>query len=58
MAKTLYGDTLFSKGEYQRAKDTYLNLRNTTPNPKLKADLAKKIAKCNKGLGLPETHGL
>jgi len=49
-AKTLYGDAMYGKGLYQRAKDIYINLRISTPNAKLKADLAKKIQNCNKGL--------
>ena len=55
-AKTLYGDAMFGKGLYQRAKDVYLNLRNSTPNAKLMADLASKIKNCNKGLKVPNVN--
>jgi len=57
-AKTLYGDAMFGKGLYQRAKDVYISLRNGTTNAKLKADLAKKIQNCNKGLKMPLGDGL
>nr|MBA2543136.1 protein kinase [Deltaproteobacteria bacterium] len=55
-AKTLYADALYGKGLYQRAKDLYLSLRNGTSVAKLKADLAKKIMNCNKGLKLPNAN--
>ncbi len=55
-AKTLYGDAMFGKGLYQRAKDIYISLRNGTPNAKLKADLGKKIQSCNKGLNMPNVN--
>jgi hypothetical protein len=55
-SKTLYGDAMFGKGLYQRAKDVYLSLRVTAPNAKLKADLATKIKNCNKGLKLPNVN--
>ncbi len=55
-AKTLYGDAMYGKGLYQRAKDVYISLRNNTPNAKLKADLAIKIKNCNKGLKVPNVN--
>src|SRR5204862_3576110 len=48
-AMLMYGDALFRRGEYQRAKDIFVNLRNGAPN-RNKQDLAKKITSCNKGL--------
>ena len=57
-AKLLYGNALFGLGEYQRAKDVYLSLRKMTPYPKVKAELAKKIGDCNKGLKRPENDGI
>jgi tetratricopeptide (TPR) repeat protein len=57
-AKTLYGDAMFGKGLYQRAKDVYINLRNGSQNAKMKADLATKIKNCNKGLNAPVNDGL
>jgi serine/threonine-protein kinase len=52
-AKTLYADALYGKGLYERAKSLYVSLRNGVGNARLKADLAKKILNCNKGLKLP-----
>ena len=57
-AKMLYGDAMFGKGLYQRAKDVYISLRNGTSNAKLKADLANKIKNCNKGLKMSINDGL
>jgi serine/threonine protein kinase len=57
-SKLLYGDALYGMGEYQRAKDVYLKLRATTPVAKAKAELAKKIIACNKGMKMPENDGL
>jgi len=55
-SKTLYGDAMYGKGLYQRAKDVYLNLRGIAPTAKLKAELATKIKNCNKGLKLPNVN--
>ena len=58
-ARRLYGDALFKRGEYERAKDTYVNLRKTVMDePKKAADLAKKITACNKSMHLPEADGI
>jgi serine/threonine protein kinase len=57
----LYGDTIFKQGDAKRAKDNYLNLRATllTAGDKdMKATVTKKIALCNKQLGLPERDGI
>jgi len=55
-AKMLYGDAMFGKGFYERAKNVYVNLRNSTPNAKLRTELAKKIQNCNKGLKIPNVN--
>jgi serine/threonine protein kinase len=46
-SQLLYGDALFRRGEYQRAKDVFVTLRKGGGN---KATLAKRIVNCNKGL--------
>jgi TolA-binding protein len=48
-AMLLYGDALFRRGEYQRAKDIFVNLRNGSSGGTKQA-LGKKIIACNKGL--------
>ncbi len=51
-AKMLYADTLYSTGEYKRAKDMYMTLRSQAPTRALRAQLLKNIAKCNDGMKL------
>jgi lipopolysaccharide biosynthesis regulator YciM len=55
-AKMLYADVLFKQGDYQRAKDFYIALRKQMPDKK--AELAKKIARCNEKLKKPEHDGI
>ena len=52
----LYADVLFKQGDYQRAKDFYIALRKQMPDKK--AELAKKIARCNEKLKKPEHDGI
>ncbi|MBA3818215.1 MAG: protein kinase [Deltaproteobacteria bacterium] len=53
----LYGDALFRRGETERAKVIYLNLR-TKVTGDLRATATKKIAACNKALKLPDADGI
>jgi len=54
----LYADTIFRQGDVKRAKDNYVSLRALTSDREFKATLSKKIALCNKQLGLPERDGV
>ena len=56
-AMLLYGDALFRQGEVERAKNIYLGVRKSM-TPDDRASAVKKIAQCNKKLGLPESDGL
>jgi tetratricopeptide (TPR) repeat protein len=56
-AQFLYGDALFRKGEYERAKKVYISLRGRTSGEN-KATATKKIAACNKALKLPDADGI
>ena len=56
-AKFLYGDALYKQGEFKRAKDVFINLRRGL-NGDPKALATKKIAACNKALGLPAHDGV
>jgi len=53
----LYGDALFRKAEYERAKSIYTGLRKGAGG-ELKATLAKKIVSCNKHLKVRDTDGI
>ncbi|MEO8552038.1 MAG: hypothetical protein ABI678_18805, partial [Kofleriaceae bacterium] len=54
----LYADTIFRQGDVKRAKDNYVSLRALTSDREFKATVAKKIALCNKQLGLAERDGV
>ena len=54
----LYADTIFRQGDAKRAKDNYISLRALTGDRDFKATVTKKIALCNKQLGLPERDGV
>ncbi len=56
----LYADTIFKQGDAKRAKDNYLNLRSSLADKDkdLKATVTKKIATCNRQLGLAERDGI
>jgi hypothetical protein len=56
----LYADTIFKQGDAKRAKDNYINLRSslTDKDKDLKATVTKKIATCNRQLGLAERDGI
>jgi serine/threonine protein kinase len=56
-ARLLYGDTLFLQGEHLRAKNVFINLRQSL-NPEEWSDVLKKIMLCNQKLKLPESDGL
>ncbi|MGN6106332.1 MAG: tetratricopeptide repeat protein, partial [Kofleriaceae bacterium] len=56
-AKFLYGDALYKLGEYQRAKDVYVNLRKSLAGDQ-RSLAAKKIAAANRQLKLPESDGV
>jgi tetratricopeptide (TPR) repeat protein len=58
VALLLYGDALFGRGAYDRAKNIYGKLYGTAKTKAEKESLAKKIMACNKGLKLPERDGL
>jgi tetratricopeptide (TPR) repeat protein len=53
----LYGDALFKKGAPDRAKVIYLGLRKRVTGER-RATATKKIAACNKVLGLPDADGI
>jgi thioredoxin-like negative regulator of GroEL len=58
-AKILYADTWYKLGDYQRAKDFYLGLRDSVAKDKTRMNaLVKKIALCNQKLKKPERDGL
>jgi hypothetical protein len=54
----LYADTIFRQGDPKRARDNYISLRALTGDREFKATVTKKIALCNKQLGLPERDGV
>ena len=54
----LYADTIFRQGDVKRAKDNYVSLRALTSDREFKATVTKKIALCNKQLGLAERDGV
>ena len=54
----LYADTIFRQGDVKRAKDNYISLRALTSDREFKATVTKKIALCNKQLGLAERDGV
>ncbi|MEO8702606.1 MAG: protein kinase [Kofleriaceae bacterium] len=54
-AMVLYGEALYRKGEYLRAKNICIGLRKNAGKD-LKALLAKKIVLCNKGLKIPNEN--
>ncbi|HET9987163.1 MAG TPA: protein kinase, partial [Kofleriaceae bacterium] len=54
----LYADTIFRQGDVKRAKDNYVSLRALTSDRDFKATVTKKIALCNKQLGLAERDGV
>jgi Flp pilus assembly protein TadD len=56
-AKFLYGDALFRRGEYKRAKNVFVSLYEMSQGDP-KAQALKKIAACNRELGLPEGDGI
>ncbi|MDQ3296363.1 MAG: protein kinase, partial [Myxococcota bacterium] len=56
-AMFLYADALFRKGDPERAKLIYLNLRKKLTGDE-RATATKKIAACNKALKLPEADGI
>jgi TolA-binding protein len=56
-AMMLMADTIFKQGDYKRAKDNYLNIRALVGKDQ-KSVVMKKIALCNKQLGLPERDGV
>lgn len=57
-ALLLRADTIFKQGDFKRAKDNYVTLRAMFSDPDLRATVTKKIALCNKQLGLPERDGM
>ena len=56
-AKFLYGDALFRRGEFKRAKNVFIALYDMSQGD-AKAQALKKIAACNRELGLPEGDGV
>jgi len=54
----LYADTIYRQGDVKRAKDNYVSLRALTSDKEFKATVTKKIALCNKQLGLAERDGV
>ena len=56
-AMFLFADAVYRKGEYERAKKLYINLRGKVSGQQ-KATATKKIAACNKALKLPEADGI
>ncbi len=57
-ALVLYADTIFRQGDVKRAKDNYVSLRALSGDKEFKATVTKKIALCNKQLGLAERDGV
>ena len=58
VALLLYGDALFGRGSYDRAKNIYTKLHKSAKGKGEKDSLAKKITACNKGLKLPDRDGI
>ena len=56
-AKFLYGDVLFRRSEYQRAKDVYLTLRGQVDGDR-RAIATRKVIACNHALKLADADGL
>ncbi len=56
-AKFLYGDALFRRGEFKRAKNVFVALYDMSQGD-AKAQALKKIAACNRELNLPEGDGV
>ncbi len=52
-----YGDALYKRGEYKRAKDVYLSLRKTLTGEE-RATATRKAAAANKAMKLPEMDGM
>jgi serine/threonine protein kinase/TolA-binding protein len=57
-ARFLVGDALYRQGEYQRAKDFFINLLSQVSDKDQKATARKKIALCNQKLGKPDGDGV
>jgi hypothetical protein len=57
-ALLLRADAIFKQGDFKRARDNYLTLRSMFGDSDLRAVVTKKIALCNKQLGLSERDGI
>jgi len=53
----LYGDALLRSGEYERAKNIFINLRKGAAGD-AKTAMTKKITSCNKALKLDDNDGI